>query len=199
MVKKGVGLLAAILLLSLISTAASAFSFDDIQLWAGSGSNKAALVIDWNDGKEPECLAWGYRWDGTATGRDMLNAVKNLDERLNEVIGTYGQAAVLGLGYDLDSDGFSSNDSSDHYQSGWSTSGFWSYWLKSTTDVSWSFSHYGISGRTLSDGCWDGWSFSKGVAPDSITAATSVPEPSSLFALVTGVAGLFGFGIRRKK
>lgn len=176
-----------------------AFSFNDIQLWAGSGSNRAALVIDWNDGKNPECLAWGYRWDGTATGRSMLNAIKSIDQRLYEAPGPYGEAAVLGLGYDMDSNGFSSDDSSDHYRSGWSTAGFWSYWLKSTTDGTWSFSHSGIAGRTLSDGCWDGWSFSNGAVPDTPTAATRVPEPSTFFVLVTGAAGLVSFGIKCKR
>ena len=40
----------------------------DIQLWAGTGANEAAMVIDWNDGKSDESLVWGYRWDGSATG-----------------------------------------------------------------------------------------------------------------------------------
>lgn len=50
-------------------------SFDDIQFWTGDGSNRSALVLQWNDGGTPASLAWGYRWSGNATGIDMLRAV----------------------------------------------------------------------------------------------------------------------------
>lgn len=50
-------------------------SFDDIQFWVGTGSKRAALVLQWNDGLNPVSLAWGYRWDGEATGIDMLKAI----------------------------------------------------------------------------------------------------------------------------
>jgi hypothetical protein len=50
-------------------------SFDTIQFWAGSGTNRAALVIQWNDGGSPAALLWGYRWNGQATGMDMFRAV----------------------------------------------------------------------------------------------------------------------------
>jgi hypothetical protein len=50
-------------------------SFDDIQYWVGTGPNKAALVIQWNDDISPGALAWGYRWSGNSTGLQMLNAI----------------------------------------------------------------------------------------------------------------------------
>lgn len=50
-------------------------NFDDIRYWVGSGQNRAALVLQWNDGLNPVSIAWGYRWEGTATGLDMLRAV----------------------------------------------------------------------------------------------------------------------------
>jgi hypothetical protein len=43
----------------------SDFNFDNITYWVGSGSNRAALVIDWYDGKEPQSIAWdidGMEW-----------------------------------------------------------------------------------------------------------------------------------------
>lgn len=49
--------------------------FNDIGVWAGSGENESALVLQWNDGESPGSLAWGYRWDGSARGIDMLLAV----------------------------------------------------------------------------------------------------------------------------
>lgn len=50
-------------------------SFDDIQFWTGNGSNRSALVLQWNDGGTPASLAWGYRWSGNATGIGMLKAI----------------------------------------------------------------------------------------------------------------------------
>lgn len=50
-------------------------SFDDIQFWTGSGENRSALVLQWNDGGTPASLAWGYRWSGNATGVGMLKAI----------------------------------------------------------------------------------------------------------------------------
>jgi hypothetical protein len=64
----------------------SAITLDDIQLWTGSGTNRAALVIEWST---PESLAdttvpapvadktlvWGYRFNGTATATEMFNAI----------------------------------------------------------------------------------------------------------------------------
>ena len=106
------------------STAEAVFTFDNIEYWAGSGSNKSAMIIDWNDGINPVSLAWGYRWDGTATGEDMLTAIAGSgfyregsggtmgdpitgeDERLFARISDWGWGlSVFGLGYDVDSDG----------------------------------------------------------------------------------------------
>ena len=53
-------------------------SFDDIQFWTGSGTNRSALVLQWNDGGTPNSLAWGYRWSGNATGIGMLKAIAGM-------------------------------------------------------------------------------------------------------------------------
>ena len=50
-------------------------SFDDIQFWTGSGTNRSALVLQGNDGGTPISLAWGYRWSGNATGIAILKAI----------------------------------------------------------------------------------------------------------------------------
>jgi hypothetical protein len=50
-------------------------SFSDIQFWTGSGENRSALVLQWNDAGTPASLAWGYRWSGNATGIGMLKAI----------------------------------------------------------------------------------------------------------------------------
>jgi hypothetical protein len=58
-----------------LSEAALINNLDDIQNWTGTGSNRAGLVVQWNDGTNPTSLAWGYRWNGSATGIDMLQAI----------------------------------------------------------------------------------------------------------------------------
>ena len=70
--------LAALLLLAPIFGANSQTlvgNFDDIQFWTGNGTNRSALVLQWNDGNTPTSMTWGYRWGGNATGIDMLKAI----------------------------------------------------------------------------------------------------------------------------
>ena len=75
MKKTVIAALAAFILIPASSIAALITNLDDIQNWTGSGSNRAGLVIQWNDGQTPASLAWGYRWNGSATGEDMLKAI----------------------------------------------------------------------------------------------------------------------------
>lgn len=65
---------------------AAEFTLDMIQSWAGEGSNRAALVIQWNDEREKNALVFGYRWDGVATGADMIKAVIEANPRLYGLI-----------------------------------------------------------------------------------------------------------------
>ena len=83
-------------------------SFEDIDFWVGSGSSSAALAIDWNgDSSSDESYVWGYRWEGSTNGAEMLVEVISADERfyakLGEVAGL--GTAVVGLGYDQNDDG----------------------------------------------------------------------------------------------
>ena len=53
-VLKGARMACAILCLGLVATSAQAsesFSFDDIHSWIGEGTNRAGIVIDWNNGR----------------------------------------------------------------------------------------------------------------------------------------------------
>ena len=85
---------------------AAPFMFDDIEFWVGTGANRAALVIDWVEmSPDPPALVWGYRWDGVATGYDMLRSVVEVDDRLFAKLGEFDEGASLfGLGYDVDND-----------------------------------------------------------------------------------------------
>jgi hypothetical protein len=95
---------------------ARAVSFADVQFWAGTGTNEAALVVEWS---APESLAgssvpapvadksmvWGYRFNGTATGSQMLAALLAADPRFyvvaDETYGTFVEA----IGFNLDGSG----------------------------------------------------------------------------------------------
>lgn len=63
------------------------FSMDDIAFWVGSGSKSAVLVIDFNDGTNPQSFAWGYRFDGTSvTAEDMIADIDSVDNALSMVV-----------------------------------------------------------------------------------------------------------------
>ena len=70
-----------------------AISLDDIQLWTGSGTNRAALVIQWSVPESltnstvpvpvtDKTLVWGYRFNGPSTGTQMLDAILATDPKL---------------------------------------------------------------------------------------------------------------------
>ena len=92
---------------------ASAVSFNDVQFWTGTGTNRAALVIEWSTPEDftgtsvpapiaDRSLVWGYRFDGTATGLQMVNAIVAADPRLYaaESIYWFG-TSVSAIGYHL--------------------------------------------------------------------------------------------------
>jgi hypothetical protein len=185
--------------------------FNDIDYWVGSGTNQAALVIDWNDGISPVSLAWGFQWDGIATGEDMIQAIAGTtlgdvsatgaDSRLTIYITAFGFGnAIDRIAYN--GDGFT------HDSAGFLSGGYWEYYnMGGTFDTppdgdpnvfagsdslpgtggapDWISSWTGFSARELGDGSWDGWSF----APDFVSQGVevpvaAVPEPGTLILSV---------------
>ncbi|MCC9074442.1 DUF5074 domain-containing protein [Flavobacterium sp. F-65] len=171
---------------------ATTTDFDAIKYWVGTGANKAALVIQWNDGKNSDALVWGYRWDGTATGVDMVKAIAKADHRfyaLQYYSGPDLGTAIGGLGFDLngtntiglykdgnviyphypengivntsgyDFDSYTAIDAADHWQSGWASNGYWSYWVKNPADTDFDYSSLGATSRVLENGSWDAWTY----------------------------------------
>jgi hypothetical protein len=53
--------------------------FNDILFWVGNGSNEAVMAVNWAD----TALAWGYRWNGTATVADMMAHIAAADPRFS--------------------------------------------------------------------------------------------------------------------
>ena len=105
-------LIALQLLIQLLTPTADAgnvTTFDDIMYWSGTGTHRAACVIDWNGAHSPEdALVWGYRFEGAATGEAMLRAIVADDRRLFAKLSAGGMMgfALYGLGYDRNGDAF---------------------------------------------------------------------------------------------
>jgi hypothetical protein len=180
-------------------------SFDDIVYWTGAGANRAAVVIDFDDTSNADpALVWGFRWDGPARGRHMLDAVLAADDRLYAKIGNEPSVfnAILGLGYDRNDDGAFAVDSgesfnndgvafgapiegesfqvkpldpADRYREGWEFAGFW---------------HYGIAdANPWTGGAWAGAQFGASSrvlvdgAWDSWAFSTETEDPD-IFGLI---------------
>ncbi len=58
--------------------ALAAFTFNDIHYWVGEGENVAGVAICW----EGVAKAWGVRWSGLASVKDVISAVVAEDGRL---------------------------------------------------------------------------------------------------------------------
>ncbi|MCF8372305.1 MAG: T9SS type A sorting domain-containing protein [Bacteroidales bacterium] len=52
-----------------------AFTQSEILQWVGTGANHSILVVDFNSGLESESVAFGYKYDNTATSEDMIAAI----------------------------------------------------------------------------------------------------------------------------
>lgn len=203
-------------------------SFDDIELWAGSGANRAAVAIDWFEGStDDKALVWGYRWDGAATGEDMLRAVTAADPRLFLKAQDWGWGwTVSGIGYDngdgiftlddgtaFDTDGIATTASSadggvaispgDIYAEGWFL-GFWHYGVSNGNPYAgggWSSSNWGMSARELADGDWDSWAYTPSFNFTAFAEnphAAPVPEPAFASMLLAAVSA-FAFTFARRR
>jgi hypothetical protein len=84
---------------------AAPFTFNDVHFWTGSGTNKAVVLIDFYDvgvvGGLQNSLAWGFRWNGSATQLDALRAIARDDRRFHYS----GDLYPVSIAYDFDNDG----------------------------------------------------------------------------------------------
>ncbi|MDQ8190335.1 PEP-CTERM sorting domain-containing protein [Roseibacillus persicicus] len=210
---------------SLVSGAVVTTS-DQLEFVVGAGANLSVLVFDFNDGSSQSSFAWGYRWDGSASGEDMLAAVAGADANLtldsssfvgnvsyfdgstlHSAASDFGAGAVS-WGYYL-AGGFAGDDSMNNGNVDTPASilgGGVTYPTTFTiSPTGASANSFGDSGRLLADGSWDVWSFgpynpgtyAHEEPPGSeAPAAASVPEPAS-----TGLFASFllCWSLRRKR
>lgn len=52
-----------------------------IRYWVGEGESQAILAVNWAD--PDTCLAWGYRFDGNITVKEMMVAIADADHRFS--------------------------------------------------------------------------------------------------------------------
>jgi hypothetical protein len=99
-----------------VSASVRAISLDDIQLWTGSGTNRAGLVIEWNSPEifnattvaapvANKTMVWGYRFNGSPSATQMFTAILASDPKLyavsSETFGTF----IESIGYNLSGNG----------------------------------------------------------------------------------------------
>jgi hypothetical protein len=147
----------------------------EVDYWAGTGGNEAIVVVDF-DATGGDSYAFGFKWDGIATGYDALVAIDAAGALDFET--TY----YSGMGYFIDNFYYNSESGDPSY--------YWQYFTSSDGSV-WDSSWVGMSDRTLTGGDWDGWynGFDPGVSP-----TTPIPEPATVALLGLGILLL-----RRKK
>ncbi|MBU3666646.1 MAG: PEP-CTERM sorting domain-containing protein [Chthoniobacterales bacterium] len=181
-------------------------SFDDIQYWAGSGTNRAALVLEFSNAVTPSSIAWGYQWNGISTADSMLFALAGAitgsnapsplagsDMRLSVDVSFFANPRgyfVNTIRYDQNGLPSPWSQSIRFIQNNYFGDGTYPtiYSLDSTGLWSSSFTQaqVGMSDLVLSDGMWVGFAQSDGIAdPRAFAqAVAAVPEPSSLALLV---------------
>ena len=108
------------------SAPAWGFSFNDITYWVGDGTNKCAVVVDFNDGSVANSsFAWGYRWNGDAPNVEtILGEIAADDPRFTAFVAS---GWVNGFAYDVDDDGgtfktgktFTKSDEDDLFPQSW--------------------------------------------------------------------------------
>lgn len=201
---------------------AQTFNLSAVKAWVGTGSNEAALVIDWHDGNNPTSLVWGYKWDGTASVYDMMQAIDSADTRLLITAHPLFSNAVYSIFYDLTGNGStptigrpydmggtengSALFSGDHYMEGWFT-GYWGLlngYGNPYNGGSWVGSDEGSSTDMLKNNGFYAYSFTRDMTNFSIpaagvpTAAIIVPEPSCVSLFVLSIGGCAAWRLRRR-
>ena len=170
----------SIIVLLVTLTSFAGYGFDDviIEYWAGTGTNEAIIVVDFDNNAN---CAFGYRWDvlETKTSYDALLAIDAAgaftmtshwdDGEQGYFVDDLDYLAIQKRGTDL-----SFFDSSD--------------------GQTWSSSWVGASDNDLANGDWDGWTFGEWVwiGPGDWdweftgTVTTPVPEPATMLMLAFG-------------
>ncbi|MGL4993633.1 MAG: hypothetical protein ACRC6R_05840 [Bacteroidales bacterium] len=181
------------------------FSLDKIENWTGTGSKRAALLIQWEDEKKPDAMVWGYKWDGESNGEEMIIAIAKADPRFFIITnnGNWG-LTIGGFGFDINQkntitltngeisrepidgileienteyDNWYTEDSEDHWASGWNSS-YWSYSNRESYTEPFQYGSTSAKDRILEDGSWDGWYYCKDFFTNTAFSNSFTPAPA---------------------
>jgi len=200
-------------------------AFSDLVLWAGSGTNSAAFILQFSGTTEtPKSVAWGYRWSGTATMQAMMNTIvgrttlaggaavpSGLDGRLS-VDGTQYPFGVFLSAIEYNQVGLPAGWSqvTREIVNNWTNDGTYPVlytragaageWVTEpeSTTMLFTYSEVGASDITLTSGGWYGFVQSNGANTFAFTQpVAAVPEPGT-WALA-GAAAAAAAGWRRDR
>jgi hypothetical protein len=172
-----------------VSAEQDSFTFDDIHYWIGDGTNEAAIVIDWNNGKPDSSIAYGYRWNGPSTNMvNVLRQIADEDRRLHIGISksiSFGSSLDV-IGYDANGNGgafeLKNGVATDHedFVAGPFPSHYWSQVHASSyafpEDGTWGYYWVGIDEQHPENGEWIAykninWATGEDVTPSRPVAA----------------------------
>ena len=169
-----------IVLLTASGAWATTYEGIDIEYWAGEefGSSKATVVVDFG----LESYAFEYRWDGSATGWDAMNAFDTvvIQDKLNVTSTDYGSP----FGIIIDDLSYLT---AQKYDYGLAYAG-WGYFNSDDGD-NWTVSGDSCLYRNLNNNDWDCWVWSEfsfepfGPIREPGQVA---PEPCSILLLASG-------------
>ncbi len=190
--------------------------FPDLVLWAGSGTNSAAFILQFSGTTEtPASVAWGYRWNGTATMQAMTDAIAGTTSLINRAsvppgldsrLSISGQQYSFGVFYSsitYNQTGLPAgwSQTTREIENSWSVDGTYpnlytranasGEWLGEGVAESMTFtlSQVGASDISLTPGGWYG--FVQGVGTETFAFSqpvAAVPEPSGFGLAACGAA-----------
>lgn len=151
---------ATLVLVAVVSTSAGPVS-------VGSGDNRALVVINFSDGAAYEFdVAFSIVTIGGLDAFDIIEA----DSTLTTVRQDFGWGVFIdGISYE--------GHSNVGYLGG---EDWWHYWVYDADQDSWVSPELGAAGRTLTDGCADGWVYGSANPP------VVTPEPATAGLLAVG-------------
>jgi len=173
----------------------------DIESWSGTGSSEAVLMVDFLMGNDQlDSFAFGARFDGTITGKDLLDIVQTGDPNFSYTgISFPFGVFVSGLFY-TDLDTAISYSTPDDWPNTW-----WAYYHSDDFGDTWNGANEGAGDWLLGDGDTDGWLGvlnsedvpDQGPVPPRPESA-GIPEPSTFVLAAVGAVLLLAWRRHRR-